>query len=352
MPADPVPATTEAAVLVETGQPLELRTLTIGVLRPGQVLVEVAWSGICRSQLLEVDGGRGVDRYLPHCLGHEGAGVVFAVGEGVTKVAPGDHAVLTWLKGNGADVSGTVYESDAGPVNAGLVTTFGRHAIVSESRVVPIPHDVPLREAALLGCAIPTGAGAVLNTADATPEDTVAVVGAGGVGLAAILGARLAGAARVIAVDVRAETLALAARLGATEVVDASQGAIAAALLDLTEGRGADVVIEAVGRVDTMEAAYAATRNGGICVIAGNPRAGERISLDPMDLIRGRRIVGTWGGDTVPDRDVPHYLAAYAEGRLPLADVIGGEYALAEVNEALDALRRGATGRLLLDLSR
>ncbi|MGE3856739.1 MAG: zinc-binding dehydrogenase [Dehalococcoidia bacterium] len=347
--AGTLPTETTAAVLERLREPLRLRALTLPPLRAGQVLVEVAWSGVCRSQLLEADGGRGEDRYLPHCLGHEGSGVVLAAGPEVTKVRPGDRVVLTWIQGSGANVPGTVYESADGPVNSGAVITFARHAVISENRVVPIAADVPLREAALLGCAVPTGAGAVLNTGVEVAGKTVAVFGAGGVGLSAILGAAMGGAAAIVAVDVRAETLALARTLGATHLVDATGEEPVAAVRALTGGAGADVVVEAAGRVETMEGAYAATRyGGGLCVIAGNPPGEATIAIAPMDLIRGRRITGTWGGETDPDRDVPRYVQAYREGRLPLEQMVGGEFALDEVNAALDALRSGTAGRMLL----
>jgi len=345
-----LPVETTAAVLERLSAPLRLRTLAIPALQPGQVLVEIAWSGVCRSQLLEVDGGRGEDRYLPHCLGHEGAGTVLATGEAVTKVSPGARVVLTWIKGEGAEVPGTVYQSADGPVNSGAVITFARHAVVSENRVVPIPRDLPLREAALLGCAVPTGAGAVLHGGGARPGGSVAIVGVGGVGMSAVLGARMAGAATIIAVDTREETLALAHDLGATHTVDATREDISAAVQGLTGG-GADVVIEAAGRVETMEAAYRATRfGGGVCVIAGNPPGDATIAISPMDLIRGRRIVGTWGGETRPDVDIPMYAQAFLDGRLRLDRLVGGEFTLDRVNDALDILRGGATGRMLVKL--
>lgn len=347
----PLPTSTTAAILEATGEPLRLRTLELPQLRAGQVLVEIAWSGVCGSQLLEVDGGRGEDGYLPHGLGHEGSGTALATGEGVTRVAAGDRVVLTWIKGEGADVPGTVYESAEGPVNSGAVITFAHHAVVSENRVVRAP-DLSLREAALLGCALPTGAGAVLNTGGAAAGDTVVVIGVGGVGLAAVIGAGLADADRIIAVDVHQPALDRARSLGATDLVDASQGDLLDALLALTEGRGGDVVVEAAGRVQTMEAGFRATRLGGVCVIAGNPVAGSRISIDPMDLIRGRRIVGSWGGDAVMSRDLPRLADALTSGRFPVGALIGGEFALSEVNDALEALRRGTPGRMMLDMGR
>lgn len=156
---------TIAAVLEQLNKPLRIRELTTPDLKPGQVLVEVAYSGVCHSQLLEVRGKRGLDRFLPHTLGHEGSGTVLEVGAGVTKVKPGDHVVLSWIKGSGADAPSTIYESAERPVNSGALSTFMRQTVTCENRLTAIPDAMPLREAALLGCAIPTGAGIVLNTA-------------------------------------------------------------------------------------------------------------------------------------------------------------------------------------------
>ena len=152
---------TEAAVLSELNQPLRLSKLTIPDLKFGQVLVEVAYSGVCHSQLLEVHGKRGLDRFLPHTLGHEGSGTVLKVGPGVTKVKPSDRVVLSWIKGSGADLPFTIYQSAEETVNSGAISTFMRHTVTCENRVTPIPDAMPLREAALLGCAIPTGARAL-----------------------------------------------------------------------------------------------------------------------------------------------------------------------------------------------
>jgi S-(hydroxymethyl)glutathione dehydrogenase/alcohol dehydrogenase len=347
-----LPVQTEAAVLRELGQPLRLMSLALPALRPGQVLVEVAYSGVCHSQLLEVRGRRGPDRFLPHTLGHEGSGTVLAVGPGVIKVRPGDPVVLTWIKGEGAETPSTVYDSADGAVNSGAISTFLRHAILSENRVVRLPDDMPLREAALLGCALPTGAGLVLNTADVRPGSSVAVFGVGGIGLSAVLAAVLRQASPLIAVDVVESKLEDARRLGASHVINARQRDPLAAIAELTGGRGVDCAVEAAGRRETMEAAFRAVRDGGgLCVLAGNLPAGERITIDPFDLIRGKRIVGTWGGETRPDRDVPLYAAWFREGRLPLASLISREYRLAEVNKALADLEHGRVARALIDMA-
>lgn len=347
-----MPKQIEAAVLYELGQPLRITTVTVPDLKPGQVLVDVAYSGVCHSQLLEVRGKRGQDRFLPHTLGHEGSGTVLEVGAGVTKVKPGDRVVLTWIKGGGADVPSTVYQSSAGSVNSGAISTFMRQTLTCENRVVPISDAMPLPEAVLLGCAIPTGAGIVLNTADVQEGDTIAVFGVGGIGLSAIMACSLRNAKAVIAIDVFEHKLEQARQMGVAHLVNARQQDPLAAILEITGGRGVDYAIEAAGKRETMETAFQSVRdNGGLCVLAGNLPYGERITLNPFDLIRGRRIIGSWGGDTQPDRDIPKFVDLYLSGRLKLEQLITHSYSLNNVNEALDDLESGRISRALIDMS-
>ena len=346
-----MPNQTEAAVLFELAQPLRLITLSIPDLKPGQVLVDIAYSGVCRSQLLEVRGKRGEDRFLPHTLGHEGSGTVLEVGAGVNKVKQGDRVVLSWIKGSGADVPSTVYQSSEGQINSGAISTFMRLTVTCENRVTPIPDAMPLREAALLGCAIPTGAGIILNTARVRPGSSVAVFGVGGIGLSAVLAADLMNATTIIAVDVFEHKLEQARQIGATHLINARQRDPLATILEITGGRGVDYAIEAAGHRETMETAFQSVRdNGGLCVLAGNLQHGERISLDPFDLIKGKQIIGTWGGETLPDRDIPLYVNLYLSGRLKLDRLITHTYSLNDINQALDDLEEGKVGRALIEM--
>lgn len=342
--------TTEAFVLVETGQPLVRKELTIPELKPGQVLVDIAYSGVCHSQLLEIQGKRGHDRFLPHTLGHEGSGTVVEVADGVTKVRPGDRVVLSWIKGSGADVPSTVYGNGNMTVNSGAISTFMRRTVTCENRVTRIPDSMPLREAALLGCAIPTGAGIILNTAKVRPGSSVAVFGAGGIGLSAILASAVMNANPVIAVDVFDHKLERARSLGATHIINAKESDPLAGILDITDWRGVDYAIDAAGRRDTMEAAFASVRdNGGLCVLAGNLPQGENISIDPMALIKGKRIIGTWGGETNTDHDIPVYVDLYHKGKLGLDMLITHEYGFKEINRALNDLKDGKVGRAIIN---
>lgn len=341
---------TRAAVLYEQKKPLKIEELLIPELKGGQVLVKIAVSGICHSQLNEIMGLKGPDRFLPHTLGHEGAGVVQAIGQGVKKVRPGDRVVLTWIKGNGIDVPSTTYHSVSGScVNSGAISTFMEYSVVSESRLVSIPKEMPLKEAALLGCAIPTGAGIVLNNTKIDCKSSVAVFGAGGIGQSAILAARLMDAATIIAVDVSEERLGQASRLGAKHVINAKERDPLETILEITSGQGVDYAIEAAGKREAMETAFQVVRdNGGLCILAGNLPKGERIAIDPFDLIRGKRIIGTWGGQTHPDRDIPLYIDLYLKKKFDIGALVTKEYRLDDINIAFQDMEIGKEARALV----
>lgn len=340
-----------AAVLVELGQPLELATLEVPPLKPGQVLVEIAFSGVCHTQVLESRGHRGEDRYLPHCLGHEGSGLVREIGAGVTKAQPGERVILSWIKGSGHDVPGTVYKWAGRSVNAGGITTFATHSVLSENRVTLLPEGISMRDAALLGCAVPTGMGSVFNVAQSRPGHSMAIFGVGGVGLCAVAGAALSGNLPIIAVDIHPQKLESAARLGATHCVCAANVDPVAEINRLCPG-GVDFAIEASGRPEVMLQALSSVRSqGGAAIIIGNARHGERVDVDPRELNQGKRLLGTWGGDNWPDRDFPRYCRLLASGRLNLEPMLSQPYRLSDINEALNDLEDARVVRPLIDMA-
>ncbi|MFN0064681.1 MAG: zinc-binding dehydrogenase [Chlamydiales bacterium] len=341
---------TFAAILCKQNSPLQFIELEIPQLKPGQVLVEIAYSGLCHTQLNEIKGLKGEDRFLPHTLGHEGSGVVLAVGEGVTKVKPQNRVVLSWIKGKGMDVPSTQYQSPQGKINSGAISTFLRHAVISENRVVAIPEEMPLREAALLGCALPTGAGVVRNEMSLKAGDSFALFGAGGVGLSGLLAAVQAKASLVIAVDVHKEKLARAQQLGATHVIDARTSDPVATILEITGGKGVDYVFESAGKKEAMQNAFCSLKAPGLCVLAGNLPKGEQIAIDPFDLICGKRIVGTWGGKSDIDIDVPAYVKLFLQGEFKLRELITHEVELEDINILIEQLERGEVGRGLIRL--
>ncbi|MBI3553551.1 MAG: zinc-binding dehydrogenase [Elusimicrobia bacterium] len=341
---------TTAAVLVETKKPVELAELELPALKPGQAIVEIAYSGVCHTQLLECRGYRGEDKFLPHLLGHEGSGIVRETGPGIQKVKAGDRVVLSWIKGSGADIPGAVYRWGDRSVNAGAITTFGRFSVISENRLTSLPKDLPLREAALLGCAVPTGFGTVFNTAKPMPGQSMVIFGMGGIGLCALSASAVAGCVPIIAVDIRPEKLELAKQMGATHVLNAAQCDPVAEVARLVPG-GTDFAVESSGRPAAMRQALLAVRQqGGTAVIVGNVRHGENLEIDPKQLNLGKRLLGTWGGDNTPDRDYPRYARLLSSGKVDLSPMLSKVYPLEQINAAIDDLEAGRAIRPLIEM--
>lgn len=343
----------KAAVLFETGKPLQIVDgIMLPALLPGQVQVKVLYSGLCHSQLMEVRGLRGEDKYLPHLLGHEGVGVVEAIGDGVEKVRVSDKVVLGWIKGCGADVGGAKYQHGETLINSGGVTTFSTQTIVSENRLVKLPEGMPDKLAVLLGCALPTGLGLVFNEAKLASAQTVAVFGLGGIGLSALIAAESCAPKVLIAIDVEESKLALAAQLGATHVINSARQDVLAEIRCICP-LGVDNSFEAAGSAKSIEQAFEAVRDGGgLCIFASHPREGEKIALEPHAFHRGRQIRGSWGGAADPDRDIPLYAQHYLDGRLRnLEKLLSHEYRLEDINQALDDLEQRRITRALINIA-
>ncbi len=346
----------KAAVLFHLGRPLEIiDRLEYAQPVRGQVLIRLAYSGVCHSQLMEVRGRRGPDAYLPHLLGHEGTGRVVAVGEGVAKVCPGDLVILGWIKGSGLDAGGVKYRCSCmeQSINAGAVTTFNEYALVSENRVVPLPDGVPLDVGVLFGCAVPTGAGIITNDLQPAEGSRLVVFGLGGIGMSALMATQLYKCGMVIAVDVSDEKLQLAREFGATHVLDARRCDPVVEVREITGGTGVDFAVEASGLAHVIEQAFASVRRaGGVCVFASHPEQGIKISIDPYELICGKQIRGSWGGNSNPDRDIQMFAKLYREGRLPLEKLITKRYPLEAINEALEDLEKHRVGRPLIEIDK
>jgi S-(hydroxymethyl)glutathione dehydrogenase/alcohol dehydrogenase len=341
----------KAAILFETGKPLEVvEGLEAPVLKSGQVKVDIIYSGLCHSQLMEVRGLRGEDKFLPHMLGHEGVAIVKEIGPDVTKVNIGDTVVLGWIRGQGAEAPGGVYQYNGQKINAGGVTTFSEESIVAENRVVKLPDGIPTKLAVLLGCALPTGAGLVLNQIQPKQNATIAIFGLGGIGLSALIAAKLFSPKQLIAVDIESEKLKIAKELGATHCVNASEPDYLNTLLQLSNG-GLDYTIEAGGTCKSIEDAFKAAKDGGECFFASHPEEGKTISLEPHAFHRGKSIHGSWGGNSQPDRDIPKLVDLYKENNLPLEIMLSNTYRLDEINKALDDLEARKITRALIEIN-
>lgn len=340
----------KAAVLTEIGKPLEIMELVIPELEYGQVLVKLLYSGLCHSQIMEIDGHRGFDKYIPHLLGHEGVGIVEAVGEGITKVSVGDTVVLGWIKGEGLDAPGAKYDCNGQTINSGSVTTFSEFTIVAENRLVILPEGIPKKLAVLLGCALPTGAGLVFNELSPQNNKKIAIFGLGGIGLSALIASNLYDPSHLIAVDIEEHKLDLARELGATHCVNAADCDAVNAVKELSDG-GVDYSLEAGGTVKTIEQAFESLRNtGGQCIFASHPKEGDKIQLEPHAFHRGKNIKGSWGGGSKPDVDIPKIVDLYARGSLPLEKLLSKSYQLENINDAVSDLKQRKINRALIEI--
>jgi S-(hydroxymethyl)glutathione dehydrogenase/alcohol dehydrogenase len=354
--------TAQAVVLPGDGRPYAVEELELEEPRAGEVLVRLGASGVCHSDLHVVDGDWPVP--TPVCLGHEGAGTVEAVGPGVRDVAPGDRVVLSWFApcrrcrhcAAGRAWACTRTRSEEMVLEDGTprlrrpggepvlqylgVGTFSTRAVVPESAAVKVPGAVPLEVAALIGCAVTTGVGAVTNNARVPPGASAVVVGCGGVGLNVVLGLRLAGAEPIVAVDLADARLQLARELGATHALRGDREDLAAAVGDLTGG-GADFAFEAIGSVATIEALPGLLTSGGVGVLVGLPAAGVRARLDVLAFAEaGKTLVGSNYGGAVPAVDFPRIAGLYLAGRLPLDRLVSARVGLGELDAAFAAMRR------------
>jgi Zn-dependent alcohol dehydrogenase len=361
-----------AAVLPATGARLVVRELDLAPPGPGEVLVRLHASGVCHSDLNAIDGT--APTRCPAVLGHEGAGVVESVGEGA-RLRPGEHVALSWAPwcgrceeclrglahmcrsawaamGHGGLFDGTPRLSHGGePVyHYSLLSTFADAAVVDERSCVPIPADVPFDVASLVGCAIATGIGAVWNTAGVRPGDRLAVIGCGGVGLSALLGAVAVGADPIVAVDVAESKLATALALGATHVVAWAGSAEATAeAIGSVSGGGVDYAIEATGRPEAARCAFLSCRARGAAVLIGIPRADAALELPLLQIPRTeRRVLGSIYGSSLPERDFPRILELYRRGRLPLDRLISHRLPLDGVQHAFELMQRGEALRVVL----
>lgn len=353
----------KAAVCREFGKPLVIEEIEIARPQAGEVRVKVAACAICHSDIFYAEGAWGGE--LPSVYGHEAAGVVEAVGAGVSKVKPGDHVVVTLIRACGQchfcaqgapvacetsfplDEASPLSSGDGSAIVQGLRTgAFAEHVVVESSQAVAIPKDVPLDSASLLACGVITGLGAVVNTAKVPSGASVVVIGTGGVGLNSVQGAALCGATTIIAVDLSDDKLAAAKTFGATHGVNPAKEDIGEAVRALTGGRGADYVFVTVGAKAAFDQAYGLLSSLGTVVLVGMPAKGVTSEIDPAAIAdRSQRILGSKMGSARTQVDIPNLVSLYKQGRLKLDELVSGRYPLEQINEAIAEVNRGAALR-------
>ena len=363
----------KAAILTALDQPLEIHDVELDSPHAGEVKIRMGASGVCHSDLSMQNGT--IMAAAPIVLGHEGAGVIEEVGEGVTNLKPGDHVVVSWVPQCGECFyckrgQGELCKvADASLASGGLLDatprfswkgsplsqmaasgTFSEVSVIPAIGAVKIDDDVDMKVAALIGCGVLTGVGAALNTADIKKGDTVAVVGCGGVGLNVIQGARIAGAANIIAVDMNETKLQMAKEFGATATVNASQSDAVSQVMSMTEERGADVAFEVIGLGPTIDQTITMTRRGGQAILVGVPRMDVMVTVPAFLglVLQEKTIKGCWYGSSNVHTDVPKLVDLYKKGELKLDELISREIELDEVNDAFEAMKTGEVARSVI----
>jgi len=339
--------TFKAAVLEKINYPLSVREIVVPELKRGQVLVKNIASGICRSQLMEVSGGRGEDKWLPHLLGHEGVGKVVEVGDGVTKVKKGDKVILSWIIGDGLDSENPKFLSKDGSfINSGAVTTFSEYSIVPENRVFMAPKKFADEVLPLFGCAFLTGGGMVISTfLDKKPKGRckVLVLGFGGVGIAAALVLRTFTSLDIYIVEVSEDRRNLASKLGFSKIFKSIN-----LMRESPEAENFDYCFEATGNIESIEDGFSILSKSGILTFASHPERGRNISLDPFDLIKGKRIRGTWGGDMKPEAAMKEISRRLLKLNFDTSFLVGPSFNIEQVNTALNFLRTAGAGKPII----
>lgn len=331
---------TLAAILTELRSPLQLAEIEVPAPDLGQVLVRITHTRICGSQLGEIDGAKGPDRYLPHLLGHEACGVVEATGPEVARVNVGDQVVCHWRPAPGLCLRTPRYTWQGRTINAGAITTFQQHALIAENRLTPVPAGSDPELCCLLADTLTTGFGTICNKAHVMVGESVVVIGVGGIGLGAVLGARLAGAHPVVAVDIHAHKLDAALRSGATHGVK-SEGAAFAPSVEAILGGKADVVIDATGNPSVLAEAFALAGPQGRCVGIGVMRHDQSMPINTLPLHFGKVLTGSQGGESQPARDIPRYLRMWMDGRYSIEGWVTHRCGLRSINEAIACMRSG-----------
>ena len=345
-----LPEKIKAAILVEQKKPLIITEIdTPKELTVGQVLVKIDYSGICGSQLGEIDGAKGEDKYLPHLLGHEASGTVIQIGPGVKHVKPNQKVVLHWRTGVGIEGDLPLYMWDGKKVNAGWVTTFSNFSIVSENRLTVIPDESDLQVAALFGCAVTTGFGVVENNAKLRIGESVVVFGAGGIGLNVIQAAAMISAYPIIAIDIYDNRLELAKRMGATHTINSSKIDAASAISVIMQESKVDVFIDNTGSPSIIQLGYGITKPQGRVILVGVPKAGNNINIFSLPLHFGKVLTGSQGGNCQPNEDIPRLLNLFNQEKLKLKELITNIYDLDSINIAIAGMRDGSIqGRCMI----
>jgi S-(hydroxymethyl)glutathione dehydrogenase/alcohol dehydrogenase len=341
---------TPAAILTELRTPLEIDEVEIPALSYGQVLVELGVTRICGSQIGEIDGVKGPDRWLPHLLGHEAGGTVLETGACVKTVKEGDQVVLHWRPGSGIQADPPKYSWNGKTVNAGWITTFNKFAVISENRLTPVPKGTSMEICALLADTLTTGFGLVNNDAHVKIGESIVIIGCGGIGLGVTLGAHLAGAHPVIVADLQPHKLEMATQFGATHTINCTETDLTEAVMEIL-GEKPDIVVDGTGNAKVIETAYELTNDRGRTVLFGVMHHKDRVRLHTLPLHFDKILTGSVGGDSLPAFDIPRYIRMMEDGRFDPAQFVSHRMPLEDINDGIQKMKDGEVIHAMVNFS-
>lgn len=341
-----------AAILEKNKKPLKLRNIVFNKLKRGQVLVKIIYSGVCKSQIMEIDGLRGKDHFLPHMLGHEGSGIVEGVGPGVKKVKKNDEVILTWIISKGIDANNNLTcknLSDNSLINFGKVTTFSNYSVVSENRLVKKPKKLSFKDAAIYGCSVLTGVGLVVNEAKPKYKDVILIIGLGGIGINSLVALKSLGFLNIYVLDKNLRKKKITDKIGVKFLHITRKNK-----LDIQKkyNNFFDICYEFSGSTEIIELGFSLIKfKSGKIVFASHPKENEKIKLKPHDLIKGKKILGSWGGGSKPDRDILRFFNILRKNKYNnLLNKYMKVYKLKDINKAISDLKKGKILRPIIKM--
>ena len=340
----------KAAILIECKKPLAIEEITLNPLKKGQVLLKIIKTGICRSQIFEINGDRGQDKWLPHLLGHEAIGEVIDIGESVKKVRIGDKVIASWINSKGISAEPAKYSLRGIVINGGQITTFSEFSVCSENKLIQLNNDSINLIGPTLGCAIPTGYGITLNEKRLKKASFIGVLGLGGIGMSAIVGARNNSNSKIIGIDIHNERLNEAKNLGADFLINSQDINLEQDIHSITNGKMLDMLIECSGSIVGLNSSLKLINNNGLVKFATHPKHGDLLSIDPFELIKGKKIEGSWGGGVNPDKDLKRIVSDIQENDIFIQMMNQDEYNLEEINVALFDMSKGKVLRPIIKM--
>tara|TARA_Y100001970_G_scaffold258688_1_gene338837 strand:- start:487 stop:1500 length:1014 start_codon:yes stop_codon:yes gene_type:complete len=335
----------KAAILENYNKKLKIiENINLPRLKSGEVLVKIDYTSICYSQIMEIQGHRDNKKYLPHLLGHEGCGSVIKLGKKVSKFKVNDYVIIGWIKNSGINTSGTTFCCGKKKYNAGPVTTFSNYAIISENRLILKPKNISKYTASLYGCAIPTGMGMIVNQIKDKVNKNLCIFGFGGVGIFSLIAAKYYKFKSITIIDINKSRLKLAKKMGANTVINVNK------IKKETKDKF-DYVIDTAGKIETIQKSFDLIKNNGTCIFCSHPPKNLKIQIDPYDLILGKKIIGSWGGDSFPEKDIKKYVKIIKNSKINLNNIFNKEYKFEDINLAINDFKKGKVLRPIINMN-